>query len=186
MLLAQNHTHTDFHQCWWWSICVGSGSQPVFMCVFARMFAGCYLPAYSHCATGVNMLTLTHTHSLHKASPHQSSPTQCCWPAVCPVQSDCWVQERGMVVWPRPDKAAAPLPSLSVCRSHTSIHLSSHPPIWPTGCPAQTPAPTTAVYARSPQYCLVCVCVCLCPCPHHLPPYPQPPAQGYCTVPVFC
>lgn len=106
-------------------------AQPVFVCVFARPFAGCYLPAYSHCTTGVNMLTLTHahTHTLHKASPHQSSPTQCCWPAVCPVQSDCWVQERGMVVWPWPDKAAAHLPFLSVCRSHTppSICPSIHP-----------------------------------------------------------
>lgn len=131
MLLAQNllnFTLTHSHQCWWWSICVAIGSQPVFMCVFARMFAGCYLPAYSHCATGVNMLTLTHTHThtLHKASPHQSSPTQCCWPAVCRVQSDC---RRG-VCWSGPGLIRQQPPSLfylSVARTPPSICPSIPP-----------------------------------------------------------
>lgn len=156
------------------------------------MFAGCYLPAYSHCATGVNMLTDIHT--LQKPL-HQSSPTQCCWPAVCPDQSDCWVQERGTVVWPWPDKEATPChPFLSVCHSHTYRHLSIHPPVRTTGCPVQTPAPTTSVVALSPQHWLVCMCLCvfvpapitslLIPSPQH---WPRPSTLHLCTcVPVFC
>lgn len=94
----------------------------------AHVCAGCYQPAYSQRATGVNMLSLTHTHTntLHIAYPHQSSPTQCCWPAVCPVQTDCWVQERCMVVWPWPDKAAPPSP-FSICLSLTHLQPYDNP-----------------------------------------------------------
>lgn len=77
-----------------WPICVGSGSQPLLMCVCTYVcwpLPSCLLPL---CNWGKQAHSDSHIHT-HKASPHQSSPTQCCWPAVCSVQSDCWVQENG-------------------------------------------------------------------------------------------
>lgn len=134
------------------------------MCVFACMSAGWYLPAHSRCATGVNMLTQIHKHT-HKASPYQSTPTQCCWPTVCPLQSDCWVQDRGIVVWPWPDKAVPPSLFSIVCYLSTSIHMSARRPIWPAGCPALTPGPTTPVCAPSRQGTGYWACVPFVP-PH--------------------
>lgn len=150
------------------------------MFVLAPICAGCYQPAYSQCATGVNMLSLTHTHTntLHIAYPHQSSPTQCCWPAVCPVQTDCWVQERCMVVWPWPDKAAPPSP-FSICLSLTHLQPYDNPS---TRLTHRLPSTNTwshyhCLCPESPAVAGVCTRVCvLCPCPHHLPPYPEPPA----------
>lgn len=142
------------------------------------MFAGCYLPAYSHCVTGVNMLT-HNIHTLHKPF-HQSSPTQCCWPAVCPDQSDCWVQERGTVVWTWTDKEAAPCHPFTICLSFT--HLP--PSVYPPPCPHyRLPSTNTCSHylcccSKSPALADVYVFVCLCPCPYHLPPYPEPPASA--------
>lgn len=89
------------------------------------LLPACLLPA---CNWGKHAQSDTHTHTntLHIAYPHQSSPTQCCWPAVCPVQTDCWVQERCMVVWPWPDKAAPPSP-FSICLSLTHLQPYDNP-----------------------------------------------------------
>lgn len=165
---------------------MASGSRPVFMCVHTHLFAGCYLLAYSHCAAGVNILTLTHTHAMQKANPHQSSPPQCCWPAICLVLSDCWVQESGMLVWPRSDKVAAP--SL-FCLSFTLLHQCVPPSTLMTHRlhSTDTCSHSCCLCLKSPV--LAGVFVCLCPYPHHLPPYPEPPAMAtaeHCAcVPVF-
>lgn len=124
----------------------------------------------------------THTHTVRKASPHHSSPTRCCWPAVCSVLSDYWVQERGLVVWPWPDKAAAPLLFFYLSVAHTpqsicpSIHQSDPqaaqhkhlllpfmPEVPSTGwwvCLSLPPSLASLSWAPSTGHCLApCICV---------------------------
>lgn len=132
--------------------------RPVCVCVFARMFAGFYLPAYSHCATGVNMLTLTNRHSLHKASPHRRSVT-----GLQIAQTNLTAgYRRGVVVWLWPDKAEALRPPFPISLSLVQVHPSVHPS--PTFDPHRLLSTNTCslflhLCLKSPDLADVCVCL---------------------------
>lgn len=112
--------------------------------------------------------------ALHKAYPHQSSPKQVLLACHLPsLTAGC----RSGVWWSGPDLIRRQPHPFSVCCSHTSISASDLQA-------AQTPAPTRAVYAQSPQYWLVCICVFVpTPINSHLILSPHSPQHCACR---FC
>lgn len=94
----------------------------------------------------------------------------------CSLLNPVWLLGAGgwcIVVWPQPDKAAAPL--LFYLSVITHLHASVYP------CTHLTHRLPSTNTCSPPKQCLclktwVLAGLCLCPCPHRLPPHPEPPA----------
>lgn len=170
--------HRQAQQCCWQSICVACASQPVCMCVFTRMFAGCYLLAYSQHVWLSQTCSLRHTHTYSQTYTAQSIPLPVKPHAVllaCNLPSSLTAGCRREVRWSGPGLIRLQPPFLfyvSVAHTPQSICPSIHQSD-PQAAQHKHLLPLLLFMPEVPSTGL---CVCLCPCPDHLPPYPEPPA----------
>lgn len=126
---------------------------------------------FAHSNWGKHAHSDSHTRSTHKAFPHQSSPHTAPGLQFAQTSLTAGCRRMAMVVWPRPDKAAAPfLFYLSVI---THLYPSVLPSIQPSDPRAAQHKHLLPLLVFMPEDLQTGWCVLLS-LPHHLPLYPDP------------